>query len=216
MNYETLEKYIDDCIQNSSQEDFYNQYKAVILSSLSASASDESKEEIRETITMWQNQIDEGYSQMLFGNRYLSIQSVVLELMKLIIEKGTLRKIIEKLSGPSQEIISIEDVYDTLKTIISCMKKLEGEDICVAYQVVKRIGYIRDFTISDIYETLPLEDNSVCNLMQTSVYEECEFYNHEDNICTIRSENKVEAAVESLLKKKVLVKSSDNTYDLKW
>ena len=225
-SYPKLQEEIENSIK-AYKEEFENNenynplpdcFEAAVLASLSEKIDDNTTANHQETYELWSLQLRTD-DQLAFGKYFVSIQDVILEIIKNLIKKGTMATLIEEqfLETTCTPI----ELIEFINTILKALRSLDGCDICLAYKGSdKPTAFLNLVNNNDIKTWFPSFNDPdglhECDMASVDMHYSCCFFNHEDLICTITQEGMVES-VNSLKRKGIIVPPYESeTYRFKW
>lgn len=209
VSYGDLETLVDQYISECSDNQRLKDNKAEILTALTCDFERNSNESIDNIISLWVNQIHEP-SQILMGTRYIPISDVLLSFFRMALTSGFIDYVISFLSIgtiPSVTVSVSSSVAYGLWDIFNSVKKLDDWDFCVYMQAVTHFSKFKEFDIDVLKSWFPHGIPQKCN-MHTSNWG-CEYLDSDDN-CNIFSEEKIQEALNSLLRKGLLLPKREN------
>ena len=212
LEYPDLQKRINESIKksqkkkskNSNDRSLPEEFEAAILTCLTKMTDDESGKSQMENYKLWEEQV-RTQDHLPIGDNYIIIQDMVLFLIKKTIEKGTMAWLLSEAYGLSP---TPQDLLEFGDNLIHSIKSLSGCDICLAYKAVDHASSVITGAPINIIKGWFPENNDPdglhsCDMVNHDMHCSCDFFNFEDNLCTIREDN-VSAAVESLEQKNIV------------
>lgn len=172
---------------------------------------------------LWDEQ-DHPMTEIPIGDHFIIVQDVVLDILKRMIKTGIMAFLIHNgiaAIPPEEASINYKDVVDVCRKLIASLNSLDTCDICLAYKVVKNPSTIYSSVDKDsIIKWFPVmegEDSSPkCDMIDVGIHNSCEFFNPEDELCTV-SKKGIDKAITSLEEKKIVKPVNNNTeYKFKW
>lgn len=214
MNYMELSDVIDTYIEESKTKDALKPYRAAIMSALTVDSDPQNRDTERESIALWGNQ-DPNHSEALWGRKYIPVNSIMLSFIKIALKAGLIDAIISKITGnsyqPTMSVSSCIAIASEIRNIISSIKTLDNGDFCVFMQAVTHFGEKNAFSESDLRSWMPTDIRPVCNMHNDTW--ECSYLGEDDDRCSIREGNKLRDAINSLLKKGILIPETEHGSD---
>jgi len=211
INYSEIEKFVDECINSTEDNERLKKRKADILVALTGDLKN-NNDEVKEMVSLWQNQ-QEKPSQLLLNNKYIRIDQVMMEFFKVACTSGLLDMFIEYFAHeeiPAFTFATSTSVVFGLWDLFSSVSELNDWDFCVYLQAVKHHKKHKAFTFEELKSWLPSGEDAVCNI-DTDIWE-CD-YMGENKTCKILVDEKLEEALESLQRKGLLYsKKEDKRY----
>ena len=226
LEYPILKKKIEDSIKkniedNSEKQDYAplpDFFEAAIMTSLSERADDNTIINHQDAYDLWNMRIQSG-DQGPFGNNYIIIQDVILQIVQKLIEKGAMGLLIrEQFLG---SVCTPVDLIEFGNTLLQSLKSLNGCDICLAYKGADQpFSVFYPVSIGDIKAWFPVFNDSdglhECNMTDAAMHRSCTFFNYEDHICSI-AKNGLDDSMKSLQRKGIIIPPSESeTYRFKW
>lgn len=211
ISYKDLEGVIDDFIR-STDNTILMEHKAEILSALTGDFDLNDMDNVNKTVAFWQSEIAKP-SQLLLGNRYIRIQQVLLEFLKLALTSGLIDAVIIWVSEGNWSGFTLSvgsNIAFTLWSLFTSVKKLDDWDFCVYMQAVSHFREHKDFCFDDMLDWFPSEPNITCN-MHNTIWN-CEYLDHDT--CTIIAKNKLIYALNSLCEKGLLSCRKENNENI--
>ena len=149
------------------------------------------------------------------GDINIRIQDVVLEILKVLIEKGVVALLVPNAPNNFNPKDLVEIVYE----LIASINKLSECDKCLAYKVVNNPDTIvRAVDRERIIGWFPGMDGrpNDCDMANIDMHLSCKFFNYEGNLCTIK-EKEIDDALNSLKEKGIADSINNGTdYKFKW
>lgn len=207
--YEELEALLNEYIAASPDNVQLSKHKAEILAALTGNYEQQNPESTQEMIALWENQIEKP-SELLLGSRYIRVQQIMLDFLKIACASGLIDAVIlyasqGNLSGFTISVGS--NIAIILWELFTTVKKLDDWDFCVYKQAVSHYREYNGFTIEELTSWFPNEAQPVCN-MHTRNWD-CD-YLKEDDTCSIIQKQKIEQALNSLYNKGLLSFNKEN------
>ena len=100
ISYKELEKVIDQYIADSIDNAQLKEHKAEILAALTGDYEQNNWDSAKEMISLWENQIEKP-SQLLLGSRYIRVQQIMLDFLKVSCTSGLIDALILHISQGS-------------------------------------------------------------------------------------------------------------------
>lgn len=212
--YDIVEKYISSAEKRERLE----QYKNEIMAALTGDFEKGDPDSVQEMISLWENQ-KESPSQLLLGTRYIRVQQSMIDLLKVILTSGVADALITETSQNSIPVLTISvgaNVVFALKDLLNNVNKLDDWDFCIYMQAATHFKTHKKFTLDDLKRWMPSSERPICN-MHNGTWN-CDYWNEEDDTCTIQTDQKLNYAVDSLCDKGLLLKrkEDDHTYTFKF
>lgn len=201
MTYEELKNFIDECIDNSESRVNLSKHKAEILAAITTDVNDENSSDIKEVLSLWENQIGMP-SELLLGTRYISIKDCVITFIEVACCSGLVDAIIS--AEPVEQITVgvLSGVVWPLIHLFTSVSSLNDLDFCIYMQAVSHFKEHKPFTEKDLLDWFPHGENLTCNIDNPKW--DCEFIENDE--CTIIAEGGIEHALDSLMEKGLLKK----------
>ena len=224
LEYPELQETIENSIEIANNQPDENIvplpecFKAAMLASLSEKTDDNTTINYEEAYALWDVQI-RSEDQGAFGEHFIIIQDVILDIIKKIIENGIMGKLIdEQFTGSSFTPV---DLIKFINTILKSLRSLDGCDICLAYKGAdKPTAFLNPVEIDDLKNWFPgfncPDGLHKCDMTDVEMHKSCGFFNFEDDICMITKEG-MDESVKSLKKKGIIVPPTESeTCRFKW
>lgn len=208
LSYEDLSNFYDKCITKENCKSYYDNYvkhKAEILSALTCDSNANGKIQADTVTAFWQEGL-QGRSKFLFGTKYISVKSVMLNLLEAFCCSGFLDEIINSCVNNCGLTLGLSipiNIFMGVKRVFESIQPLEDWDFCIYLQAVHHFKAHRQFTIEDLSSWFPNGNDKKCN-MHTDKWD-CSYFCAEQDSCTIISEDNILQAVKSLCSKGILV-----------
>lgn len=213
ISYEDFEKLLDNAIEECRDKDFLIEHKAEILSALTGNYENSNKNLAKEMISLWENQI-ESPSQLLLGARYIRVQQVMLDFLRVSLKSGLIYAIIMFVSQNNISGFTVSigaEIVFALWDLFNKTKRLDDWDFCVYMQAVKHYRDHEEFDMKDLESWFPNEESPICNIHDNKW--DCDYLDIETGHCNIINLHKLDKAVESLIDKGLLAtKKEEHTY----
>ena len=149
------------------------------------------------------------------GNINIKIQDVVLEILKVLIEKG----VVALLCPNNPNNFNPKDLMKIVYKLIASINKLNDCDRCLAYKVVNNPDTIvHAVDKQHIIGWFPGMDGhpNDCDMANIDMHRSCRFFNFEGNLCTIK-EKDINDALSSLEEKGIADSINNGTeYKFRW
>ena len=210
ISYKELEHLLDTYISDVSDGIQLHEHKAEILSALTGDFEQGNGDSVKEMISLWENQIDSP-SQLLLGTRYIQVQQIMLDFLKIACTSGFIDALITYISQGSFAGFTISvgsGIVVALWELFNSVKKLDDRDFCVYMQAVTHYREYSEFSVDDLKNWFPSGQHPVCNMHNNKW--NCDYFEETSNICKMLSDQKLEDALKSLYDKGLLMKRKDN------
>ena len=208
MNYIELTDLLEEYIALSEHPDFYEAHKAELLSALTGDFREQEPETPRELMELWDNQLREP-SQLLLGNKYISVKAAFLEFLKVAFQTGFLEEMIRFFveQGEAefpfrQGSVTVFRMYLWFQSIAD----LTDGEICVYLQAMTHYREYRGFTLEQLKAWMPEAEHPRCNMHRENC--DCD-HRSEGDLCDLWQGEALERTVEALSKKGILIKNVD-------
>lgn len=200
-----LEQYISEtkCNENLIK------YKAEVLAALTGNFERNDLASVYEMVTLWKNQISRP-SELLLGNRYIRVQSVMLGFLEVACTSGLIDAVICSVTQGNFSGFTISvgaGISIAIWQLLNTVKKLDNWDFCVYMQALTHFYTYKKFTKNELIGWLPSRDNNFCNMHNSEWL--CDYLTSNDT-CNMIYEDNVDNALESLYLKGILEKSIEN------
>lgn len=207
MTYEEIASVVDEAIREAKEQENLQAYQPAIMAAITGDYEQDNLKEIPEMITLWKNMIAKP-SQLLLGTRYIRIQGVMIEVIKLALTSGFVDALITYITGGSVGFsVSLgTTVAITLYDLFGRASKLEDDDFCVYLQAMTHYHQYRAFTEEDLMDWFPHGGNDICN-MHNSTWR-CDHLKDGD-ICGV-DRQKIQSALNTLRCKGILKREKDD------
>ncbi len=216
ISYKELEKLIDQYIEDSVDNAQLTEHKAEILAALTGDYEQNNWDSAKEMISLWENQIDKP-SQLLLGSRYIRVQQIMLDFLKVSCTSGLIDALIIYISQGSFAGFTVSvgsGIAVALWELFTAVKKLDDWDFCVYMQATTHFREHSEFTMEELKSWLPSEEHPICNMHNDNW--ECD-YLEENDTCNIVRKDKIEQALKSLYDKGLLgLRKEDHKYFYKF
>ena len=154
----------------------------------------------KEMISLWENQIEKP-SQLLLGSRYIRVQQIMLDFLKVSCTSGLIDALILHISQGSFAGFTVSvgsGIAVALWELFTAVKKLDDWDFCVYMQATTHFREHSEFTMDELISWLPNEEHPICNMHNDNW--ECD-YLEENDTCSFVRKDKIEQALKSLYDK---------------
>ena len=215
----SIEEFNENKNQNPAMPSLPEEFGAVIMHCLDKREGDSFEKGWEDSRKLWDEQ-NHPMTEIPIGEHYITVQDVVLNILKKLIKIGTMAFLIKNgiPNIPSEEAsINYKDIIDFCSKFITSLNSLDGHDICLAYKVVQNPSTIYSPVDKEqIIKWFPLMGcSSKCDMIDVGIQSYCEFCNSEENLCTV-SEERIDITLASLEKKKIVNPVNNNEYKFKW
>lgn len=205
MTYKEISDVLDNCIGEEGTNVNVRKYKAEVLAAITGNYERNDLESVDQMVELWQNQIKTP-SQLLLGDRYVRVQSMMLDFLVTACTSGLIDEIIaavETQSLPGFSVSVASCVMIGVWELFTSVKKLDNWDFCVYMQAVTHYRTHKKFAKNDLMEWFPSGENGTCNMHNDKW--DCDYLENDDT-CRMLTDQKLEKALESLEDKKLLKK----------
>lgn len=219
ISYDEMDKLVDELIKQSSNEPFLQSYKAEIMAALTGDFEQNRTQTINEMLFFWGNQVKIP-SQFLLGSRYIQLNQVILDLLKVMFTTGFLEMLIGSFSQGELTGLSLTvggGIVFGLSDLLKNVKTLNDWDFCVYMQAVTHYRQHKKFTMEEMRSWMPSESKPTCNMHNDTWA--CEYYDFTTDNCSIFEGDRLEQAIRTLQDKNLLKKTTTDDkiyYQFKW
>ena len=199
-----LDKYLSESKENSNIE----KYKAEVLAAITGNYSQNDLDSVHQMVELWQNQIAQP-SKLLFGHRYICVQSMMLSFLASACTSGLLVAIINSIATGNLSGFNISvgsSISIAIWELLNSVKKLDNWDFCIYMQAVTHFHQYKKFSESDLISWFP-DNSSACNMHNDKW--DCDYLNDNDT-CNMLSEQHIKESLDSLCSKNLLKKEKEN------
>lgn len=224
IEYRKLQEDIEDSIKKGNEKNKKNpavpllpkEFEAAILTCLTEKAEDNSDESWEKSYELWDAQIHTP-DEVPFGDSYIKVQDVVLEIILSLIKKGVMVLLLPEVEGA----LTPKDLIEFGNKLVASLSALDRCDKCLAYKAVNHPSTVykpvRKDSIMKWFPGIGINDGlQECDMTSGEMHKSCKFFNFEDKLCTI-SENDICDAIASLQKKQIVAPlDNDTRYKFKW
>ncbi len=210
ISYKELENLLDQYIAEVADSAQLVEHKAEILSALTGDYEQGNWDSAKEMISLWENQINTP-SQLLLGSRYIRVQQVMLDFLKIACVSGLLDAVIMYISQGNFTGFTISvgsNIAVALWELFTNVKKLEDWDFCVYMQATAHFREYNEFTLEDLKSWFSDVGNPICNMHNNTW--ECDYLEENTDICKMIQEQAFEKALKSLYDKGLLMTRKEN------
>lgn len=206
MTYEEIYSVVSEAIFQSENPKMLQEYQPAIMAAITGNYEEDQKDEISEMIALWDNMIKEP-SQLLLGTRYIRIQDVMVELIKLALTSGVVDAVITFVNSGTVAvgIAPIAAVAIGLHDFWGRVSRLEDDDFCIYYQALTHYHKNIEFTEEELADWFPHGENKICNSHNSTWH--CDYLQQDDS-CGMDSD-RLQKALKSLVCKGILKKSEN-------
>ena len=208
MTYNEISNELDKYLTNSKLKSNVCKYKAEVLAAITGNYSQNDLDSVHQMIDLWQNQISQP-SNMLLGDRYIRVQSMMLHFLATACTSGLLDAIIASVAAENLAGFSISvgsSISIAIWELFNSVKKLNNWDFCVYMQAVTHFHINKRFSEADLISWFPNND-SICNMHNDKW--DCDYLKENDK-CSIISEQHIKDALDSLSAKNLIKKEKEN------
>lgn len=209
ISYKELEKLFDQYIAETPNNSLLLGHKAEILAALTGDYEQGNWDSANEMISLWENQINKP-SQLLLGSRYIRVQQIMLDFLKVSCTSGLIDALILYISQGSFTGFTVSvgsGIAIALWELFTTVKKLDDWDFCVYMQATTHFREYSEFTIDELKSWLPSAERPICN-MHNSTWD-CDYLDVTGN-CNLNQIDKIEKALKSLYDKGLLMPEKEN------
>lgn len=199
MTYDELKGFVENCIANSESKPRLTEYKAVILAALTANANNNNPSEMKDMLSLWENQIGRP-SELLLGTRYIHIKDSMLAFMGVACSSGLVDALISANPVAGITVGVVSGVVCSLIELLMSVSNLDDLDFCIYMQALCHFKARKFFSKDDLLSWFPHGGNLTCN-MHNSKWD-CEFF--ENDKCSILADGGIDKALDSLMGKGLL------------
>lgn len=210
ISYKELESVLDQYIAEVSDGVQLVEHKAEILSALTGDYEQGNWDSAKEMISLWENQINTP-SQLLLGTRYIRVQQIMLDFLKVACTSGLIDALILYISQGNFTGFTFSvgsGIAVTLWELFTTVKKLDDWDFCVYMQAATHFREYSEFTIEDLKSWLPDAGHPTCN-MHNSTWD-CDYLEETTDVCKMIQKQKLEQALKSLYNKGLLMTNKED------
>lgn len=203
ISYSEVEKLIDQYITDSVECIQLKEYKAEILAALTGDYEQNNWDSAKEMISLWETQIDKP-SQLLLDTRYIRVQQIMLDFLKVACTSGLIDALIVYISQGNFVGFTVSVgscIAVALWELLTAVKKLDDWDFCVYMQATTHFREHSEFTMEELKSWLPGDGHSICNMHNDNW--DCDYLG-ENDVCNMIREDKIEQALKSLYDKGLL------------
>lgn len=208
MTYNEISDELDKFLAESENISNISKYKAEVLAAITGNYTPNDLDSVHQMVELWQNQIAHP-SKLLLGDRYIRVQSMMLEFLAAACTSGLLDSIIASVSAGTLTGFSISvgsSIFIAIWELLNSVKKLDNWDFCVYMQAVTHFHKHQKFSESDLISWFP-DNSSNCNMHNDKW--DCDYLNANDT-CDMLSAQHIKDALDSLLSKNLLKKEKEN------
>ncbi len=209
ISYKELEELINEYIETSPEDSQLIEHKAELLAALTGDYEQGDWDSAKEMISLWKNQINKP-SQLLLGSRYIRVQQLMLDFLKIACTSGLIDALILYISQGNLTGFTVSvgsAITIALWELFTTVKKLDDWDFCVYMQATTHFREHKEFTLDELKSWLPNGEHPACNMHNDTW--ECD-YLKDDDTCGIFLEQKTEQALKSLYDKGLLMLRKDD------
>lgn len=207
MTYDELKGFVENCIANSESKPRLTEYKAVILAALTANANNNNPSEMKDMLSLWENQTGRP-SELLLGTHYIRIKDSMLAFIEAACSSGLVDALIGPNSVSGITVAVASGVAHSLVKLFASVSKLGDMDFCIYMQAVCHFKAHKPFSKDDLLDWFPHGGNLTCN-MHNSKWD-CDFF--ENDKCSILADGGLDKALVSLIEKNLLKKCKNKQY----
>ncbi len=208
MTYDELKNFIDESIELSENKNDLAKYKAEILAALTANVNSENSSEMKDMLSLWQNQIGTP-SEILLGTRYIRIKDCMVAFIGVAFSSGLMDVILSGNPVVGMTVGVASGVVYSLIELFTNISSLDELDFCIYMQAVCHFKAHKFFTKDNLLEWFPHDGNLTCN-MHNSKWD-CDFL--ENDNCSMIVDGGIERAIESLVGKGLLIREHREKQD---
>ena len=208
MKYEDIcsevDKYLGNHIKSNPDSSYLKVYEPEIIAALIGDYEKFDYSTLGENVSLWKNLIQHS-EQVRIYNRYIPVKSTLLTFLKEMIDNCVLDNIINVLTSGSSAGFSISisaTIVIAIWAIINSAKKLEDCDFCVYMQAVTHFKDKSNFSLDDLKQWFPHGESRICNMHNDTW--SCSHYNSTNDTCKMLEDDRLQKALESLMKKDIL------------
>lgn len=217
ISYKELENLLDQYIAEVVDDARLIEHKAEILSALTGDYEQGNCDSAKEMVSLWENQIN-APSQLLLGSRYIQVQQIMLDFLKVACTSGLIDALIVYISQGDFTGFTVSvgsGITVALWELFTTVKKLDDWDFCVYMQAVTHFRQYNEFTIEDLKSWFPDEEHPVCNMHNNTW--DCDYLEEMTDTCKMMQKQELEKALKSLYDKELLTtKKEDHKYVFKF
>lgn len=180
------------------------------MSALTGDYEQENWDSAREMISLWENQISTP-SQLLLGSRYIRVQQIMLDFLKVSCTSGLIDAMIIYMSQGNFTGFTVSvgtGIAVALWELFTTVKKLDDWDFCIYMQATTHFREFNEFTIEDLKSWLPDVTNPICNMHNNTW--DCDYLEEATGACKMIQTQKLEQALKSLYDKGLLMTRKKN------
>lgn len=209
ISYRELEKLFDQYIAETPNNSQLVEHKAEILAALTGDYEQGNWDSANEMISLWENQINKP-SQLLLGSRYIRVQQIMLDFLKVSCTSGLIDALIVYISQGSFTGFTVSvgsGIAVALWELFTTVKKLDDWDFCVYMQAATHFREHSEFTIDELKSWLPSAGQPICNMYNSTW--DCDYLESTGN-CNLVQTQRIEQALKSLYDKGLLMQKKKN------
>lgn len=209
ISYRELEKLFDQYIEATPNNFQLQEHKAEILAALTGDFEQGNWDSAKKMISLWENQINKP-SQLLLGSRYIRVQQIMLDFLKVSCTSGLIDALIVYISQGSFMGFTVSagtGIAVALWELFTTVKKLDDWDFCVYMQATTHFREHSEFSFDELKSWLPNVGNPICNMHNNTW--DCDYLEATGN-CSLIQTDKVEQALKSLYDKGLLMLKKEN------
>lgn len=212
MTYNELKIFVDKCIDGAEKKANLSEHKVEILAALTVNSSSDNSTEMKDIISLWDNQIGKP-SELLLGTRYIRIKDSMIAFIEVACCSGLVDALISNNPVAGITVGVISGILRSLIGFFTSVSNLDDLDFCIYMQAVCHFKAHKPFTKNDLREWFPHGENLICN-MHNSKWD-CEFI--ENDKCSMLTDTGIEQALDSLTGKGLLIRErSEKQYFFKF
>ncbi len=209
ISYKELENLLDQYIAEAADGTQLIEHKAEILSALTGDYEQENWDSAKEMISLWENQINTP-SQLLLGSRYIRVQQIMLNFLKVACVSGLIDALIVYISQGNFTGFTVSvgsGIAVALWELFTTVKKLDDWDFCGYMQATTHFREYNEFTIEDLKSWFPDAERPICNMHNNTW--DCDYLEEATDICKMLQKQALEKALKSLYDKGLLMAKKD-------